>query len=75
MRTMATMNQLKRRLHEIVFEADTKYGRLFDIVLLIVIILSVVCVLLESVDAIRADFRHILYIYILYQTFLIVTMD
>lgn len=62
MRTMATMNQLKRRLHEIVFEADTKYGRLFDIVLLIVIILSVVCVLLESVDAIRADFRHILYI-------------
>ena len=31
MRTMATMNQLKRRLHEIVFEADTKYGRLFVI--------------------------------------------
>jgi len=43
-------------MHEIIFEADTKSGRTFDIALLILIVISVLSVLLESVTPIRA--RH-----------------
>lgn len=39
----------QKRVHEIIFEADTFEGKLFDIVLLIAIILSVLVVMLESV--------------------------
>ncbi|OAB78534.1 ion transporter [Cochleicola gelatinilyticus] len=39
----------KRRLHEIIYEADTPMGKLFDIVLLILILLSVILVMVESV--------------------------
>ena len=44
---------LKNRLHEIIYEADTPAGKAFDIVLLILILLSVVLVMLESVSSIR----------------------
>jgi voltage-gated potassium channel len=44
----------RRKLHEIIFEADTPGGRAFDIALLLAILLSVAAVLLESVADIRA---------------------
>ncbi len=44
---------LRERLHEVIFEADTKEGKLFDIVLMIAIILSVVVVMLESVPSLH----------------------
>ncbi len=44
---------LKLKIYEIVFESDTPAGRYFDIILLVSIILSVVVVLLESVQAIK----------------------
>ncbi len=47
--------ELRARLHEIVFEADTPAGRLFDVVLLLAILTSVVVVLLESVPSVRAE--------------------
>ena len=43
------------RLHEIVFEADTRAGRAFDVGLLIAILASVVTVVLESIPSVRAD--------------------
>ncbi len=43
-------NGWRNRLHEIIFEADTKAGKVFDVSLLILIILSVVLVMLESID-------------------------
>jgi voltage-gated potassium channel len=46
---------LRRRLYVIVFEADTPAGRAFDVALLVVILVSIVAVLLESVDGIRAE--------------------
>lgn len=49
---MQNKNELKgwrRRLYEIIFEADTFAGRMFDVVLLICILLSVLVVMLESV--------------------------
>jgi len=42
----------KRKLHEIIFEADTRAGKWFDILLLILILLSVTTVMLESVNSI-----------------------
>ena len=39
----------RARLHEVIFEADTPAGRTFDIVLLVLITLSVITVMLESV--------------------------
>jgi voltage-gated potassium channel len=48
------------KLHEIIFEANTPAGRLFDIILLIAIFLSVIVVMLESVPSIRQDFKTIL---------------
>lgn len=40
----------RHRLHEIIFEADTRAGKLFDVALLIVIVLSIIAVMLESVE-------------------------
>jgi voltage-gated potassium channel len=45
---------LRARLHEIIFEADTPEGRVFDMLLLIAILSSVTVVLLDSVASVRA---------------------
>ena len=44
----------RERWYEIIFEADTSAGKLFDVLLLIAILLSVLVVMCESVAAIRA---------------------
>lgn len=41
---------LRDRVHEIIFEADTKVGRWFDVTLMVLIVLSVITVMLESVE-------------------------
>jgi voltage-gated potassium channel len=41
----------KEKLHEIIYEADTKQGKLFDVILLISIIASIILVMLESVKS------------------------
>lgn len=46
----------RRRLHEIIFEADTPAGRHFDAGLLTAIVASVAVVLLDSVESVHA--RH-----------------
>ncbi|MFC2120778.1 ion transporter [Bacteroidota bacterium] len=51
---------LRKKLYEIIFEADTKAGKLFDIILLIVIIISVAFVMLESIPVINNDYGNIL---------------
>ena len=43
------------RLYVIIFEADTRAGKLFDLLLLTCILLSVVVVILDSVDGISRD--------------------
>jgi voltage-gated potassium channel len=44
----------RTRFHTVVFEADTRAGRAFDIGLMAVIVLSVLTVILDSVPTIRA---------------------
>ena len=50
----------KDKLHEIIFEADTSAGKLFDVILLILIAMSIIAVMLESVKSIDADYHHLL---------------
>jgi voltage-gated potassium channel len=50
------MLTLRARVHQIIFEADTPAGRLFDLVLLLLIVASVVVVMLESVASTRARY-------------------
>ena len=47
----------KQRLYEIIFEADTRKGRQFDIVLIFLILLSIALVMLESMEGIRANYQ------------------
>ncbi|WP_299670115.1 ion transporter [uncultured Polaribacter sp.] len=50
----------KLRLHEIIYEADTKEGKLFDIVLLIIIIASILLVMLESIESFDTKYHDLL---------------
>jgi len=50
----------KSKLHEIIYEADTPAGKLFDLILLIVIIVSIVFVMLESVTSIDTKYHDLL---------------
>ena len=50
----ASLSELRARLHEVIFEADTPAGRLFDLLLLVAIVVSVIVVMLESVASVSA---------------------
>ncbi|WP_179345287.1 ion transporter [Winogradskyella ursingii] len=50
----------KTKLHEIIYEADTPAGKLFDVVLLIAILASIVLVMLESVSSFDAKYHNFL---------------
>ena len=50
----------KVKLHDIIYEADTPAGKLFDIILLFVILFSIFLVMLESVESINAQYGYIL---------------
>lgn len=43
----------RHRLHEVIFEADTKLGKAFDVTLLVLIVISVLLVMLESIEDYR----------------------
>jgi voltage-gated potassium channel len=43
----------RERMHEVIFEADTPAGKVFDVILLAAIVLSITAVVLESVTTIR----------------------
>lgn len=59
--TERPVTRRRARLHEIIFEADTRAGRLFDLVLIWLILLSVATVVLESVRGIRTQYGELLY--------------
>jgi len=52
-------NKLRERIHEIIFEADTPEGKLFDTVLLILIAVSVLVVMLESVGPLQEEYAEL----------------
>ena len=52
--------KFRMMLHEIIFEADTKAGKLFDVMLIMSILLSVSIVMLDSVHAINIVYGDLL---------------
>src|ERR671921_956908 len=50
---MIPRNASRARLHQIIFEADTPEGRMFDLLLFLAILGSVLVVMLESVPSVR----------------------
>jgi voltage-gated potassium channel len=50
----------KQKVHEIIFEADTVTGKLFDVILLAAILLSIIGVMLESVDEINKKYHELI---------------
>jgi len=50
---MTQQTTLRHRLYEIIFEADTRAGKLFDVVLIASILISVLAVMFDSVRAVR----------------------
>ena len=49
-------------LHEVIFEADTPSGKLFDVVLIVSILISVAVVMVDSVRQVNARFGQAFYI-------------
>lgn len=47
----------RKKLHEIIFGADTPTGKLFDILLIVCILLSVAAVMLDSVQSISSAYK------------------
>ncbi len=52
------MNRFRRRLHEIIFEADTRAGRAFDVALLWCVLISIALVSIDSVGSIHARYAR-----------------
>lgn len=48
----------REKIHVIIFEADTPAGKFFDVALLIAILLSILVVMLESVNEIQEKFAY-----------------
>ncbi|MDC7995575.1 ion transporter [Altibacter sp. HG106] len=51
----------RKRLHDIIYEADTPMGKLFDVVLLVLIFISVIFVMVESVRGLPEHVYDLLY--------------
>jgi voltage-gated potassium channel len=59
---MSKNTGLRAKMYEIIFEADTPTGKFFDVSLLILIVLSVIVVLVDSVAGIHSKYGDVLLI-------------
>lgn len=50
--------QWKETLYEVIFKADTRAGKIFDVALIVIILLSVLVVMLDSVAGIRYEYER-----------------
>lgn len=56
------MNQLKQKIHTIIFGTDTPAGKTFDVVLIVSVILSIIVVMLESVESLSLKYSKAFFI-------------
>lgn len=52
------MGKIKERLFEIIFKSNTKEGKIFDVILIIVITVSVIAVILDSIPDINSNWHN-----------------
>ncbi|MFP4664104.1 MAG: ion transporter [Bacteroidales bacterium] len=57
------MEDLRKKLYRIIFLTDTMAGKIFDVVLLVIILANVLAVMLESVEEIADKFGHTLIVF------------
>lgn len=57
-----TNDILRKKIYIIIFRSDTRAGKLFDVVLLVLILLSILSVFLESVGSVRERFYQIIHL-------------
>lgn len=55
------LSPLRSKLHEVIFEADTPAGKVFDVVLLLAIVVSVLVAMLDTVATIHERYGTLLY--------------
>ena len=55
-----THKNWKTKLHEVIYEADTRAGKIFDVLLLILILVSIIAVMLESIEDIDNKYHVLL---------------
>jgi len=58
---MSEQSSIKKRLYEIIFEADTSAGKLFDVLLLVAIMVSVGLTMLSSVHSVQEQYGLLLF--------------
>jgi voltage-gated potassium channel len=58
----SSKNDWKNRLYIIIFHADTPAGKAFDVTLIISIFLSILVVMVESVEAYGTEYKYVLFI-------------
>ncbi len=58
MESKPEISNIRKKIHEVIYEADTPMGKLFDVVLLILILLSIILVCLESVPNLRDKYAE-----------------
>ena len=56
-----TSAEIRERIHEVIFEADTKAGKIFDVSLLVIIVVDIITVMLESVPSIGIKYHDIFF--------------
>jgi voltage-gated potassium channel len=55
------LTQVRIKLYDIIYESDTPMGKLFDILLIASIIISIIAIMLDSVVSIHQDHKVLLY--------------
>jgi len=55
-------SNFREKLHEIIFEAETKEGRLFDIILLIAIVINIAILMFESIPGQSPEMARFYYV-------------
>ena len=56
-----SQSELQRRVHEVIFEADTPAGKTFDVFLIVCILLSVLAVVVDTVPSITPSQSNLLH--------------
>lgn len=57
MKPVTSKKNWKVKLHEVIYEADTRSGKIFDVLLLVLILVSIIAVMLESIEGIDVKYH------------------
>jgi voltage-gated potassium channel len=55
------VTSLRANLHNLIFEAETRAGKIFDIIRMILIAFSVATVMMDSIAVVRSEYGELLH--------------